>query len=134
MATAVVLSSSDEESVRAQLEQYGIEADAVIVDPSSFCDSLTRLDAFDLGAVDIARMPNIPVGASALIDVDTTLFVFGNGISEFKNYILSTFNVESLSVFTNLCNLVNVWRRLGFRTIASSKVAPNVYHVVFKLR
>jgi hypothetical protein len=68
MATTVIITNSDEDNIRDQLQQCGLETEAFVVDPKLLCDSLTRMCGVDLAAVEMGRLPKIPEGSTTLVD------------------------------------------------------------------
>lgn len=133
MAT-VIFTNSDQAGIREKLQQCGLEMDAFVVNPNLLCDSLTRMGGVDLAAVEMGRLPRIPKGSTTLVDFDATLLLFGNSLQNFKEYIRTNFQLESLVVITNICNIVNCYNRMGWKILESNKVGPEIYRIVLKLR
>jgi hypothetical protein len=128
-----VLSPSSEESINHALQQCELVGNAAVLRPELVWDGIISMNVLDPELDEASEVPNIIDGSSTVVDLETCFFAWEQGLTNLANWIRENFKGE-LTVFTGICNLMNMWRKLGFETIASTKVAPDIYRIVFKLR
>lgn len=133
----VVFSPHTIESMEDSLQKFALEKNkAFVIRPELLCKNVVRVEAHLREPINSIPEPSdlpIPPECATILDVDSAFVCLRDGITNFRDFILN-FTCETLTVYSDLANILNVWNRLGFKILSSRKVSMNVFRIVLQLK